>query len=50
MQLGNVSKHSTLTVISESYLLSSNFTLKELDEITQTKVLLKRKRKKPVQS
>lgn len=51
MQLGNVSKHKKLRAVSENYLAQSNFSLKELNEITGTKALLKRqKTKKPVQS
>lgn len=51
MQSENVSKHKRLRSVSENYLAQSNFTPKELDEITGTKALLrKQKTKKPVQS
>lgn len=51
MQLGNVSKHKKLRSVSVKYLAQSNFSPKELDEITGTKALLeKQKLNKPVQS
>lgn len=51
MQSENVNKHLKLNIASEQYLLNGSFTQEELDEITQTKALLKRqKSKKPVQS
>ena len=51
MQPENASKHLKLNSVSENYLAQSNFTPKELDEITGTKALLrKQKTKKPVQS
>lgn len=51
MPESNVEKHKKLRSVSEKYLAQSNFTPKELDEITGTKALLKKqKTKKPVQS
>ena len=51
MQSENVKKHKKLRSVSESYLAQGNLSLKELNEITGTKALLKKQKiKKPVQS